>query len=71
MSKTATIALALLVGLAVGIPLGGRLMPSAAESAAAGAPFSAVANAIGAEDVSGPVRSRPGLAQRPQHASRA
>ena len=36
MSKTATIALALLVGLAVGIPLGGRLMPSSAEAAAAG-----------------------------------
>ncbi len=60
MSRTATIALALLVGLAVGIPLGGRLMPSSAESAAVGAAFSAVANAIGAEDVSGPYEVVPG-----------
>jgi len=59
MRKTATIALALLVGLAVGIPLGGRLMPASA-APATGAPFSAVANAIGAEDVSGPYEVVPG-----------
>ncbi len=56
MSKTATIVLALAVGLAVGIPLGGRLMPSVEESAAAATStaFSAVPDAIGAQDISGP-----------------
>ena len=42
MRKTATIALALLVGLAVGIPLGGRLMPAIRGDPQRGAPFSAV-----------------------------
>ena len=59
MWKTATIALALLVGLAAGIPLGGRLMPSSAETLT-GAVFSAVPQAIGAEDVSGPYEVVPG-----------
>ena len=55
MSRTATIVLALAVGLAAGIPLGGRLMPLW-ESAAATTTtaFSAVPDAIGAQDVSGP-----------------
>ncbi|MGH7339494.1 MAG: hypothetical protein ACREKH_03310, partial [Candidatus Rokuibacteriota bacterium] len=56
MNKTVTVLLALAVGLAAGIPLGGRLMPAAAEegdvAAAVGA--AAVADAVGAEDVSGP-----------------
>jgi hypothetical protein len=47
------VALALLVGLAAGIPLGGHLMP-ASQGAATGPAFSAVPQAIGAEDVSGP-----------------
>ena len=48
--------LALAVGLALGIPLGGRLLPSFEEPAEAQsrAPFAAVPNAIGAQDVSGP-----------------
>ena len=71
MSKTATIALALLVGLAAGIPLGGRLMPSPLESAPAGAAFSAVSNAIGAEDVSGPYEVVPGWPKDLEHAPRA
>ena len=59
MKKTAMIALALLVGLAAGIPLGGRLMP-ASERSATGPAFSAVPQAIGAEDVSGPYEVVPG-----------
>ena len=60
MSRTAAAALALVVGLVAGIPLGGRLMSSAATPAATapGTEFSAVPDAIGAQDVSGPVRSR-------------
>ena len=55
MSRTATIVLALAVGLAAGIPLGGRLMPSGESAAATPATaFSAVPDAIGAQDVSGP-----------------
>ena len=56
MSKTATMVLALAVGLALGIPLGGRLIPSFEEPAEAQsrATFAAVPNAIGAQDVSGP-----------------
>src|SRR4030095_16728264 len=62
MSRTATAVLALVVGLAAGIPLGGRLMPAssstppAALAAGAGpdAAASAVTAALGAEDVSGP-----------------
>src|SRR5712672_728480 len=52
MSRTVAIALALLVGLAGGILLGSRLMPSS--GSATGTAFSAVSQAIGAEDVSGP-----------------
>ena len=56
MSRTAAAALALVVGLGAGIPVGGRLMPSAATPAATapGTEFSAVPDAIGAQDVSGP-----------------
>ena len=58
MSRTATIVLALAVGLAAGIPLGGRLMPAPAGAATGTA--SAVVDAIGAEDVSGPYEVVPG-----------
>src|SRR5215208_7226968 len=65
MNKILTIVVGLLAGLLAGIPLGGRFMPvvpSGAEGQnrqpAAAAPaiqsYSAVPNAIGAEDVSGP-----------------
>src|SRR5262245_754365 len=57
MSRTATIVLALVVGLVAGIPLGNRLMPQSEEAAAAtatAATASAVPDAIGAEDISGP-----------------
>ena len=62
MSRTATAVLALVVGLAAGIPLGGRMMPASsstppaalAAGAGTGAAASAVPAAIGAEDVSGP-----------------
>ena len=59
MSKTVTVVLALVVGLAVGISLGGRLRtPGAkaakAETATTGTSASAVPDAIGAEDISGP-----------------
>jgi hypothetical protein len=56
MSKTATIVLALTVGLAVGMMMGSRLMnlPVEAQTARTGTSFSAVPSAIGAEDVSGP-----------------
>ncbi len=56
MSKTLTVVLALVVGLAVGISLGGRLRtPGAeAETATTDTSASAVPDAIGAEDISGP-----------------
>jgi hypothetical protein len=59
MNKTVTIGVALLVGVLVGVPLGGRFMPQqSTEGVAAAAStngyYSAVPNAIGAEDVSGP-----------------
>ena len=56
MSKTVTIVLSLAVGVAVGVAAGSRLMNPAAEAQPAAGPasFSAVAGAIGAEDVSGP-----------------
>ena len=56
MSKAAVAALALVAGLVLGIPLGGRFSPPALAPAAA-APesgFSAVPGAVGAQDVSGP-----------------
>jgi hypothetical protein len=56
MSKAVTAVSALVVGLAVGIPLGGRFSPPV-EAPGAVAPdtaFSAVPGAIGAQDVSGP-----------------
>ena len=73
MSRTATIVLALVVGLAVGIPLGGRLMPSFDEAVGGDrrARRSAVPDAIGAQDISGPyevVRDWPqDLATLPGH----
>jgi NHL repeat len=56
MSKTVTIVLSLAVGVAVGVVASSRLMYPAAEAQTAAGPasFSAVAGAIGAEDVSGP-----------------
>src|SRR6187402_2737409 len=56
MSRTAAIILALVVGVAIGTAFGGRLMPPAKESVAGptSAAFAAVADAIGAEDISGP-----------------
>ena len=50
MSRTLNIALAMAAGLAVGIALGSRMSSGAAASTS----FSAVPDAIGAEDVSGP-----------------
>src|SRR5689334_8922360 len=55
MNKNLTIVLALTVGLAVGIVVGGRLMsPVEAQTGPAGTAFGAVRGAIGAEDISGP-----------------
>jgi DNA-binding beta-propeller fold protein YncE len=55
MSKTATVLLALVVGLAAGIPLGGRFMAPRAEAETATTnSAAAVVDAIGAEDISGP-----------------
>src|SRR5436190_10622925 len=56
MSKTMTVALALVVGIAVGVPLGSRLPapPAEAQTATTNRSFSAVPAAIGAEDISGP-----------------
>ena len=55
MSKTVTVVLALVVGLAAGIAVGNSLnSPSEGETAAGVSSFSAVPDAIGAQDVSGP-----------------
>ena len=56
MSKAITVVLALAVGLAVGIPVGGRMLSPGAEMApeAASSGFAAVPDAIGAEDLFGP-----------------
>ena len=58
MNKGTTVLLALVVGLAAGIPLGGRLMPASApaddDEGAATVTAAAVSDAIGAEDISGP-----------------
>jgi NHL repeat len=57
MSKTMTILLTLVVGLAIGIEVGGRLVnsPAAAQTTPPlPASFGAVPGAIGAEDISGP-----------------
>ena len=55
MSKTATVLLALVTGLAAGIPLGGRFMAPGAEAETATTnSAAAVVDAIGAEDISGP-----------------
>ena len=54
MSKGITVALALVVGLAAGIPLGGRLMPAEAPAEVAEAPsFAAVPGDIGVQDLFG------------------
>src|SRR5437763_16598161 len=72
MSKTATIVTALGVGLVVGIAAGGRLLnPAEAQAPAAAASFSAVAGAIGEQDISGPYQVQQGwpkdLATLPGH----
>ncbi len=55
MSRAVTAVLALVVGLAAGIPLGSRLnSPSEAETAPGAFSFSAVPEAVGTEDVFGP-----------------
>ena len=57
MTRLVTTVAALSIGVLVGIPLGGRLMPagSGVDAADAGADSaSAVPGAIGAQDVSGP-----------------
>jgi len=56
MSKGLTVVLALAVGLAAGIPLGNRAMPSNGgdEAATTSVSAAAVPDAIGAQDVSGP-----------------
>jgi hypothetical protein len=55
MNKTVTVLLALAVGIAAGILLGSRLMsPDAEAETAAAVSAAAVADAIGAQDVSGP-----------------
>ncbi len=57
MSKTLTVVLALVVGLAAGILLGNRLMTPGAEAQTGRTTitsFSAVPDAIGAQDISGP-----------------
>ena len=57
MNKGVTVALALAVGLAAGIPLGNRLMPAAPhirEAPPASTQFAAVPDAIGTQDHMGP-----------------
>jgi len=56
MTRSATIVLALAVGLTVGIAVGGWLInsPAVAQTRTTATSFSAVPGAIGAEDVSGP-----------------
>ena len=66
MSKTVTIALSLGVGLALGIAGSNRLLNAPAEAQTAPAAptsFSAVATAIGAEDISGPYEVQAGWPQ--------
>src|SRR5262245_54490850 len=53
--KTISVLLALAVGVAAGIAIGGRMTAGTETgTAAAGAAFSAVPDALGAEDISGP-----------------
>ena len=56
MSKTMTVVLALVAGLAVGVPLGGQLISGGEEMAPTVAPggFAAVPGEVGAEDLFGP-----------------
>ena len=61
MSKGATVLLALAVGLAAGVPLGSRLMPTRRRSgrcSAAATTAAAVTTAIGAEDILGSYDAR-------------
>ena len=73
MNKTVTVLLSLAVGLAAGLPLGGRLMSSRAEAESPTTTTSAaaVADAIGAQDISGPYEVQEGwpkdLATLPNH----
>jgi hypothetical protein len=72
MSKTVPIVLALGVGLAAGMAVGGRVMnPPAEAQGAAPTSFSAVPGAIGAQDISGPYDVQAGwprdLATLPGH----
>ncbi|MGH9254142.1 MAG: hypothetical protein ACRD3C_06185 [Vicinamibacterales bacterium] len=74
MNKTVTLLLTLAVGLAAGIPLGGRLMSPSAEAestTASSSSAAAVADAIGAQDISGPYDVQEGwpkdLASLPNH----
>jgi hypothetical protein len=61
MSKTVTIGMSLVVGLALGVAGGSRLMnPSAEAQTAATTSFSAVPGAIGEQDVSGPYEVQQG-----------
>jgi NHL repeat len=63
MKKGVTVVLALAVGLAAGVPLGGRLMSTPADEEGAGTTsgaFAAVPDAIGAQDVSGPYQVQEG-----------
>ena len=66
MNKSLAVVGALAVGLAAGVPLGGRLMPAAAgndETPVAAAPSAtaaAVAEAVGAQDISGPYQVQEG-----------
>ncbi len=63
MNKGVTVALALAVGLAAGVPLGGRLMSTPAGEEGSGTTsgvFAAVPDAIGAQDVSGPYQVQEG-----------
>jgi NHL repeat-containing protein len=63
MNKGMTVALAVAVGLAAGVPLGGRLMPAPPASDGAAQParsFAAIPDAIGAEDISGPYQVQEG-----------
>jgi hypothetical protein len=63
MNKGVTVILALAVGLAAGVPLGGRLMSTPADEEGGGTTsgaFAAVPDAIGAQDVSGPYQVQEG-----------
>src|SRR6188474_1128765 len=61
MSKMSTVVLGLAIGLAIGIAVGRGMIPVAqGETAAPSTSFSAVPDAIGAQDISGPYEVVPG-----------